>query len=339
MNNHEELLKVFEAFKNKAEDFDFKLIPSGHINNTYWVQNKGEQYIFQKMNTYVFPKLNTIVRHIQLINKHLVSKNYAHPTIKLLTFKNGKHLYDNWRVLPYIANSQRFDTVISAEQACQAAGFLSHFHSLILDINLEEFQEVIPGFLDFESRYVHYQLAIKNTSYERLQQASELIQLLNALKYLVEKGVVLQNSLPVRLIHADPKISNFLFNKDNDLKVKALIDWDTFMPGTILYDFGDMVRSYCHLKAEDDDSEGNHFSANYYEQLKKGFLSSLSGHLKEEEIEGMDLMAKLVIYIQSLRFLTDYLNEDKYYTIHYANQNLDRTWSQYYLLKEMLEVL
>src|SRR5699024_2627735 len=125
---------------------------------------------------------------------------------------------------------------------------------------------------------------------------------------------LLKEKLPQRLIHADPKISNFLFSAENPQQIIALIDWDTLMKGSILYDCVYMIRSYTNLKSEDDFSKENNFSLENYQNIKKGILYHLAEELTKTEKENLTLAAKVVIYVQALRFLTDFLNNDIYFS-------------------------
>jgi len=139
--------------------------------------------------------------------------------------------------------------------------------------------------------------------------------------------------LPRRIIHGDPKISNVLFDEAN--RGLCVIDLDTVMSSTLLYDFGDMARSYTNNTMEDDAQVASVFDPAMYQAVKQGFSYHLGGLLAPIEAENLDYAAQLVIFIQAVRFLTDYLNGDVYYATHYATQNLDRTQNQLRLLTEL----
>jgi hypothetical protein len=110
------------------------------------------------------------------------------------------------------------------------------------------------------------------------------------------------------------------------------------MEGTLLYDFGDMIRSYTNTANEDEISINTNFDSELFTATKKGFLASLEPILEPVEMENLDYAAKVVVFIQAVRFLTDYLNGDTYYHISYENQNLYRTVNQLNLLKGILNV-
>lgn len=335
-----EVTSIFKNFEAIAPDFTVVHLTSGHINHTFLVQNNQKQYILQKVNTSIFKNLAIITLNIKIISKHLQSKLYPYKILTPLVFQSGDYLHDkSWRIFEYLKDTQIFEKVQSKEQAYEAAKFLSLFHFYLKDIDLNNIQDSIDGFTNFNSRILHFEIALQNALPERLLTAKAEIEAIHHQYNIFEQWNNIVKRMPKRLIHADPKISNFLFHKNSSSEIKALIDWDTFMCGTILYDFGDMVRSYTNLRAEDDAENYNNFSFENYLALKEGFLFYLKDELEPIEIENFELIAQMVILIQAIRFLTDYLNHDKYYIIHYPEQNLNRTRNQLNLLHEMNKIL
>lgn len=339
-----EQTQIETAFKNYTEleqDFEAQQLTSGHLNQTFKICNGGKSYLLQKLNTDIFKNLDKITSNNILVSKTLKEENYKHDVLEPLAFRDGAYLWGgNWRLFPFFDGTQTFLKVESRGQAYEAAKFLSEFHSTLKTLNVDKIQASIEGFLDFNARWNQFCDALKNASEERLENASEEIEFVQEKESLLKEWRVCLPQFPERLIHADPKISNFLFDASSNKKVRALIDWDTFMCGPILYDFGDMVRSYTGLKDEDDpDTKGPHFSKENYEALKSGFLYYLDNDLTEVEKDNLELAGKVVIYVQILRFLADYLNGDTYYSVTYENHNLDRTRSQINLLKDMIKQL
>lgn len=335
-----ELKEIFENYQAVAEDFEVDQITYGHINKTYKIRNSNQSYILQILNTDIFKNLQAISDNISLLNSHLSKKDYPYQVLEALAFSDGNYLHNgNTRLFKFIEDSQTFLKVQSTEQANKAAKCLSYFHAALDDLETEKIIDSIPGFLDFNLRFEQYQTAKSHVSQERLEKAEDLIKYLDTQVSILDAWNKLLPKLPKRILHADPKISNFLFDAADENKIIALIDWDTLMLGPILYDFGDMVRSYTNMRDEDDPAKGNNFNLDYYKALEEGFLSVLGEKLTAEEKANLSLGAKAVIYIQALRFLTDYLNGDTYYSIQYENHNLDRTHSQVNLLKELINKL
>lgn len=331
----ETIKKVFEHCQEIHSDFAVKRLTSGHINKTYLVTNGGKKFILQKVNTNVFKNLTDVMQNIKAVSEHLIKKEYPHEILNPIDFNNGRTLYDkHWRLFPFFKETQTFEQAESTEQVFEAAKFISEFYDYLQDLEVDKIKDSIPGFIDFEQRYKNFKLSLKNASKERLDKAADQIRAITDQVDILNNWRSLLPKFPNRVIHADPKISNFLFDSEAKNEIKALIDWDTFMQGPILYDFGDMVRSYTNLKAEDDpELKGPNFSKDNYKALKDGFLYHLKDGLEPVELDNLGLAGRIVIYIQAIRFLTDYLNDDVYYAVHHKEQNLERTKNQLNLLK------
>lgn len=337
MENNTKIKLVLAASKRRVHsDFSFKQLTSGHINQTYLVNNNGEQLLLQKLNTEVFKNLGNISQNILTIGNHLKQKEYPNGVLELISFADGDYLYEGeWRMFKYMENTQTFLKVQSEQQAFEAARFLSSFHANLSDAPLDSIHDSIEGFLDFGMRSQQYQDAMQKTTENRLNKAKVAIVFLEENKSILENWLTLLPQIPRRIIHADPKISNFLFDETDANRIVALIDWDTILRGSILYDFGDMVRSYTNLKEEDCPEIGDNFSLENYKALEKGFLYHLNETLTQKEMQSLELGAKTVIYVQAMRFLTDYLNGNIYYTVQRPEHNLDRTMSQINLLHDL----
>lgn len=328
---------ILNAYFENPADVILKPLTQGLINSTYEVYHGHHRYILQKINTTIFKKPEVLISNGLLVSNHLKNKNYTKGIIDIQPNKSGNYLTFNngetWRLTNYIPNSVCYDQVISEDQAYAAAEAISEFHSLLHDLPIERIQPSIEGFLDYKKRVEDYKWALANGNSDRMDAAREVLEYINTNLYLVERYLTID--FPQRIVHADAKISNFLFEEKNPNRVTAVIDWDTFIPGNILCDFGDMVRTYASLKVEDDPSEGPIFSRAYYEVVKKGFLAQLHQILSPKEMEAIDLTAYVVILIQAIRFVTDYLQNDIYYHTNRENHNLDRTINQVNLLRAL----
>ncbi|MBT2622493.1 aminoglycoside phosphotransferase family protein [Chryseobacterium sp. ISL-6] len=324
-----------------AEDCMVSPISNGLINTTYLVENNQtqEKYILQKINTEVFKDPERIINNHLKINKILQENDYqlyiAEPVSSsskefLITDENGHQ----WRMTGFIDNSITFLTVPSAETAFKAAQAVGYFLSMINNTTtLPVIEDPLPDFLNFEKRILDYKISLEDGTSALKESAKTEIALMNQLLELPHQWIQMQNNgqLPKRIIHADAKISNILFDQNHD--PMAVIDLDTTMISTILYDFGTMIQSYTNTTNEDDGTAKDNFNPNIFKSVKEGFLFHLKDQLTYEEFENLDYAAQVAIYIQGLRFLTDYLNGSTYYSIKYPEHNLDRTKNQLELLK------
>lgn len=322
-------------------------IENGLINSTFSVEvilnANRKKYILQKINTAVFQNPKAIQTNISLVSAHLKAKGYPYPILELCATTKGMHEINvdgaTWRMFVQIENCYTNNVVKSPKQAFAIGAFFGTFYHYLQDIDTQKVQLVLPHFLAVNNRIEAFQKALNTASSERLAKAKTELNWLLAHQELPQKWIALQqqNKLPLRLIHADPKISNVLFDVVTH-QPKAIIDWDTLMVGTILYDYGDMIRSYTNTKLEDDpDSEGI-FNAEVYKALTDGFLAKVGPFLTPIELENIPYAPQVIVYIQALRFLTDYLNGDTYYSCSYPEQNLNRAKNQINLVQQILKL-
>lgn len=315
-------------------------ISDGLINTTYLLEDKtrDEKLILQKINDRVFQQPEKIIHNHLLINELLRSNHYHLQIIEPIRSLTGELLVKDsdgepWRMLSFVENGLTFITVPSLQTAFEAAKAFSYFLTTINTEKLPAIEDTIPDFLNFEKRIADYKTALKNAAPHLKENAKAEIEITNQFLSLPDQWIAMEknNKIPKRIIHADVKISNILFDQDH--KALAVIDLDTTMISTVLYDFGTMIQSYTNTTGEDDGNAENNFNPEMYEVVKEGFLFYLKDKLTPEENDHLDYAAQVAIYIQELRFLTDYLNGSIYYSTKYAEHNLDRTRNQLELFK------
>lgn len=329
-----------------TDHYDLTPITDGLINTTYLLENKdqGKKFILQKINNHVFKRPEVIVNNHLMINKLLRSNNYQYQIIEPIPSLTGKLLVkdandDPWRMLSFVENSTTFLTAPSLQTAFEAAKTFSYFLTIVNPEKLPAIEDTLPNFLNFEKRVVDYKNSLKNAASYLKENAKAEIEITNQLLSLPDQWIEMEknNQIPKRIIHADVKISNILFDQNHH--PLAVIDLDTMMISTILYDFGTMIQSYTNTTHEDDGSAKNNFNPEMYKVVKEGFLFYLKEKLTREESDNLDYAAQVAIYIQEIRFLTDYLNGSTYYSTKYPEHNLDRTKNQLELLKGLREYL
>ncbi|MFS4429408.1 phosphotransferase enzyme family protein [Chryseobacterium sp. S90] len=323
-----------------TDHYDLTPITDGLINTTYLLENKdqGKKFILQKINNHVFKRPEAIVSNHLIINELLKSNDYQFQIIEPIPSLTNKLLVkdandDTWRMLSFVENSTTFLTAPSLQTAFEAAKTFSYFLTTVNTEKLPAIEDTLPNFLNFEKRVTDYKNSLKNAVPHLKENAKAEIEITNQLLSLPDRWIEMEkgNQIPKRIIHADVKISNILFDQNHH--PLAVIDLDTMMISTILYDFGTMIQSYTNTTNEDDGSAQNNFNPEMYKIVKEGFLFYLKEKLTPEESDNLDYAAQVAIYIQELRFLTDYLNGSIYYSTKYPEHNLDRTKNQLELLK------
>ncbi|MCT2406150.1 aminoglycoside phosphotransferase family protein [Chryseobacterium antibioticum] len=340
-----ELKQIITGFTG-TENCTVTPITNGLINTTYWVEDhdSDEKWILQKINTQVFPFPEIISQNHLLINKMLEEGNYPLEIVKPKATLSGSFIQkddngESWRMISFIEDTKTFFKIPDLKTAYESAKAVGCFLNMINPEHIPDIQIPIPDFINFEKRVLDYQTSLQQANEGLLENAAPEIETMNELLFLPQKWIALEKDglLPKRIIHGDPNVRNILF--DETSKPLAVIDLDTVTVSTILYDFGDMARSYSNTLDEDDGNAGNNFNPHIYRTVKDGFLLYLNEKLTFEELENLDYAAQTVIYIQAIRFLTDYLNGSTYYATKYADHNLDRTRNQLELLKGLREYL
>lgn len=328
-------------FKLPYDDFQHSLLGEGLINDTYLISSGKasiiEKFVLQKINKTVFREPDKVMSNLIRINEHLDKKGSV--CLQLIEAKNDllyviDENYDYWRITRFVENTRTLFEADNPAIAYEAARSYGKFLNDISDLSTAEIFETIPGFHNYSNRILQLDESVKADSHKRLKYCQkEQNLILDKQKYI---DLFYNLKLPVRVIHSDTKITNILFDSDS-YKGRLVIDLDISMPGSILYDFGDMVRSFTNTLQEDDpDLSSINVKIDIFEQLTRGFLESTKPFIDIKETNNLLLGAKLVVLIQAIRNLTDYLQGDVYYKTNYEEHNLHRAQNQLKLL-EMLE--
>lgn len=315
-------------------------IGNGLIHKTFLVETPEKSYVLQCINNSVFEKPEILVNNHLKINKSLRDNQYKFALSEPIKTTKGESVFKNndqyWRLTEYIDNSVTYQKVTSPDMAFEASKALSYFHFCINSDQNLNLEESIPGFTNFEKRYQDFENKNPEALQDRILKCTEELFFISKYKHLGSLWLDLRKAgMPNRIIHADPKISNILFNSEQ--KPIAIIDLDTVLSGPILYDFGDMARSFTNRLEEDDISTDDNFDFEIYKAIKDGFLQYSSDLLSPVEIKHFDFAAKIVVHVQAMRFLVDYIKGDIYYGARYDDQNLIRAKNQINLLKGMMK--
>lgn len=352
--NH--LQKVAEQFVLAGDVVDIKKINKGYINSTYRIatissNNHTHKYILQRINTNVFKNFDALMENFQLVTEHL-SKNLDMPghhrcgaVHRIYPTKDGKLYYVNddgvWRVMKYFDNVYSLDIPDSPKLFYYSGVSFGRFIKAMSSVDISEIQEVIPNFHNTKNRYFDLEDAISRNPHNRVEGASEEIAYIRANVDLFGKisDALESGKIPTRICHNDCNLNNILFDRDTHLPV-AIIDLDTVMPSSPLYDFGDSMRIGTNT-AKDDEKDLSKVSCNLelYEEYARGYMEACGDILTKEELELFPYAALIITSEDGIRFLTDHINGDTYYHIDYPGQNLDRSRTQLKLLDDMKKKL
>jgi hypothetical protein len=346
------LADVVSQFKIEGRFIEAGPVDRGHINETYrsiWETPQGARaYIHQRINQAVFQDVPGLMRNILRVTEHLAKRQAEGRVgpedrfLRLIPTCGGGSYWQGpdgacWRTFNCIENAESFDVCPSTAHAKEAALTFGRFLNYLSDLDPKTLIEPIARFQDTGLRYEQLDAAISRDT--RARSASVRADLDFAIGErsfgMAIVDALRSGKVPLRTSHADPKVNNVLFSRATGRGI-CVVDLDTCMPGTFLYDFGDLIRSASVPAAEDERDLGKVFmSQDYFRALTEGFVSSLGTVLTESEIELLPAAPRIVALTLGVRFLTDHLNGDVYFRIHREGQNLDRARAQFQIARSM----
>ncbi len=336
--------EILLAYGFTLQTVKLQLIGSGHINQTYLLSTQNdEKFILQQINTTVFKDPQAIANNIKAVADYLKvhSPSYLFPApISILGGELMFYFEDEyWRLMPFIDHTVAYETLSEPKQAFEAAKQFGKLSKLLNNFNPSALRPTIQGFHDLNWRYEQFTSALDKSDKILKNKAVKEIETALHYHFIVEyyKSYEKSKNFPSRVMHHDTKISNVLLAKVTNDGV-CVIDLDTLMPGKFISDLGDMMRTYlCAFSENETDLSKINIRLDYFEATIKGYLSEMANILTETEKELILFSGKYIIYMQAVRFLTDYLNGSIYYPISYPEQNLDRAKNQFKLLSELFE--
>lgn len=335
------ILKEFNV-ESKIENYG-----NGHINDTYCTETP--KYILQRINTNVFKNPDNVMENIENVTSFLrkkIIKNGGNPlreTLTVVPTANGKNCFkydDNnvFRLYHFISDTKTVEDGKNSKDMYNAGKGFGRFQRLLDDYPVETLHETIVDFHNTPKRIEALKKAINEDCMGRADSVKEEIEyaLSNSKFASVVLDGIKSGEIPIRVTHNDTKINNILFDNKTGEAV-CVIDLDTVMPGSMLYDFGDALRTGGATAAEDEiDLTKVNFDIESYRNFAKGYLSEVGDVLTPMEKNLLPMGVWLLTYENGIRFLTDYLNGDVYFKIHREKHNLDRARNQFKLCEEIM---
>lgn len=299
---------------------------SGHINDTFKVETeRGAHFILQRVNTDIFPP-DLLKSNILRVTRHLQSKGIK--SLDVVAYENP------WRVYAFLEGYSSVDLITNPAQAELAAGAFAKFQNDLADLPAPRLGEIIPKFHDTVDRLrLLDAAAAADVKGRKAKVAAELAFVDRRREEAAKIVTMMRNGeIPERVTHNDTKINNVMLAPDG---TSVVIDLDTTMPGSVLYDFGDMVRTSSAAAAEDEKDLSKVYSKKeYFEALVKGYLAGAK-FLTEAEKANLAFAGRLITLTIGIRFLTDYLAGDTYFRTAYDDHNLVRCRTQLKMVESM----
>lgn len=344
--------KLAGKFQFQGRFVDVEPITLGHINDTYAVtveQEDGQRrrFILQRINHHVFQNPPQVMENIEAVTQHLRAKVIAaggdpeRETVNLVPTVDGRsyHVSDDgnyWRAAKFIEGARTYDEA-TGPLFYNAGKAFGQFMRLLDDFPAGTLHETIPQFHDTRKRYNDLMEAVKRDAAGRAGQVQPEIEFAKAREKdaSVVVDLIAEGKIPLRVTHNDTKLNNVMIC-DRTGEAICVVDLDTVMPGSALYDFGDAVRFGASTAPEDEtDLSKVGIDLELFRKFTEGYLAAAGDVLTPAELDLLAFSAKLITYELGMRFLTDYLNGDVYFKIHRPHHNLERARAQFRLVEDM----
>lgn len=332
--------------------FSVEELKRGHINRTFvgvW-EHKGvrRRYVHQVVNHRIFEDIDGLMRNLDIVTgalqKHFeIDGNPGHETtLRIIPTRDGRRYIQDeageyWRTFEYIEDTISYDVCPGPDAAREAAAILGRFQRALFPVAPASLIDTIPFFLHGGRRFAAFEGSLKKDQKKRAARASEEInfalrrkELSSALSSALESGAI-----PARVCHNDMKLNNVLFDKGGRRAI-CLLDLDTCMAGTPLFDFGDLVRNTAIPCAEDEqDLSKVVVDMDLYAAICEGYMNEMGSSLTPREVELLPYAPRVLAFVLGTRFLTDFLNGDTYFRIHRPEHNLERARTQFAVVEAM----
>jgi Ser/Thr protein kinase RdoA (MazF antagonist) len=309
---------------------------NGLINDTYLVGTEAKPFVLQRINKQVFPQPERIMANLMALNEYVERINDKQITLKipqlLQTLANNTFFCDEqddvWRALSYIDNTESLETTSNLAQAEQVGYALGQFHRLTYGLDSSKLHDTLPGFHITPGYLQHYQQVKTSTKVSEDTNCADFIARYQHIAGDLETAKT-QGLLTERVIHGDPKLNNFLFDKTRH-QIVSLIDLDTVKPGLIHYDLGDCLRSCCH------NTETNAFNLDLCKGLLTSYLKEMGTLLSDNDYQFLYPAIRLIPFELGIRFYTDYLEGNRYFKVIDPDENLRRATAQFRLCASVM---
>ena len=339
-------MDYMKEFKSVAEQFllvgdicEIEPYGEGHINQTLLVTTDKKRYILQKMNTNVFPDTKGLMANIVGVTEYLKARGVE--TLSVVRTKTGESYLavdsGKYRVYDFIESTVTYQKVEGKEVFKNSGAAFGEFQNHLAGFDASCLCEVIARFHDTPNRFEAFKKALEADAFGRAKECAPEIEFV--LSHADTYGKVVEGladgSIPLRVTHNDTKLNNILMDEKTDM-ARAVIDLDTIMPGSMLYDFGDSIRFGASTAAEDEkDLDKVHFDIELFRAYAEGYCGAVKASITEKEAALLPYGAYLMTVECGMRFLTDYLSGDTYFATKYEGHNLVRCRTQLKLAGEM----
>lgn len=334
---------ILQAYGISFENSLVEVIAGGLINRTWKITQGKQQFILQRINVHVFKKPHELAENTRMIDRYLVQHSPSYLFVSPVKNNLQEEIVHDaqegfFRLFPFVGGSHTINVVSTPDQAYEAALQFGKFTKLLSGFDAAKLHTTIPDFHNLTLRYQQFEDSLRNGNPERIAQSAGLISEIKKHKHILTSYEKIKKSTQIkqRVTHHDTKISNVLF--DDQSKGLCVIDLDTIMPGYFISDMGDMMRTYLSpANEEEKDFIKVEVRDDFFQAIVQGYVSQMGDELTSEEKKLIIYAGPFLIYMQAIRFLADYCNNDLYYGASYPDQNFVRAGNQMRLLQQLEE--
>jgi Ser/Thr protein kinase RdoA (MazF antagonist) len=308
----------------------------GLINHTYLVRCPQGKFVMQQLNNNIIKHPEDVHNNVVLINNHLRANGHTNLLLEYLPNASGnchtKFGGFTYRIYKYVENAVNFEVTPNINIAYKAANYFGQLTANCAGLNVSQMATIIPNFHNLPLRIAQYKTALQFGAADRIAECATEIADLEDFTWINQKVEELKHQLPLRVTHHDAKLDNILFDKDDN--ILTIIDYDTLMPGYFISDLGDMMRTYLtNINEDEENLVLLQLDKEMYNAVLNGYLAAMEPHLTPAEKQLTHCAGVYMIFMQALRFITDYFNNDIYYKCTKEKHNLIRARNQIALLK------
>ena len=349
---YNQIKHVLSVFQLSGRYSDVQELHSGNINNTYHLQykegNKVHNYTLQRVNGYVFKRPDVVTENIRLVTDHVKRSliddgiDPDRRVLELIPTRRGELIYQDemgsyWRVYRFIENATAYDVVEKPEHFYEAGRGFGEFQRRLIDFPASEIVDTIPDFHNTTRRFCTFVESLTLDRAGRVADLEEEIEFFFERRRMMSEIVkrLKLGELPLRVTHNDTKINNVMIDNETE-KALCIIDLDTVMAGSALYDYGDAIRYGASTAIEDEpDVSKIALDMEKFKAFTRGFVEETNGFLTQKELKLLPLGVKVITCELAMRFLTDYMDGDLYFKVRSPYHNLIRTHAQMKLLQDI----
>jgi len=340
---------IISHFSIAGDYVSAEKVITGHINDSFIIKTSPAEhpgYFLQWINNYIFKDVEGLMNNIAVVTSHLAKKlaennKLVFKVLEIIPCTDGTKFYiddkgNYWRLYKFIDKMHVYDVVENTKIAYEGGKAFGIFMSLLADLPADTLTETIPDFHNMEKRLETFYTSVRSNPANRVKDIAAEFDFVKsrAEQMLTIPALIKSGKLPNRITHNDTKFNNILF--DETEHAMSIVDLDTVMPGSILFDFGDAIRTGANTAIEDEkDLSKVDINLPIYEAYTQGFVKSTRHTLTEEEIDNLAFSARFMTFIIGLRFLTDFVDGDPYFRTLYPEHNLDRAKVQFRLVEQM----